>query len=171
MLTVMITDNTLIKNAMATVCSTTGLLVSPSQKQPGGFLPACPDGLIVISGNEGATFRESLGAALSDLDSLRPYQMDIVIRGYAETLTEVDLLQAFILERCHPATRCNILFEFTRRDTPSASIFISRQEHKMTREKVVCRPRRASGTGFLDLFWTRIEKKALEVYESRNAPV
>ena len=157
MLTVMITDNTLIKNAMATVCSTTGLLVSPSQKQSGGFLPACPDGLIVISGNEGAPFRESLGAALSDLDSLRPYQMDIVIRGYAETLTEVDLLQAFILERCHPATRCNILFEFT--------------EQKMTPETVGRTPECATGTGFLDFFWSKIEKKAIQVYESRNAHV
>lgn len=171
MLTVMITDNTLIKNAMATVCSTTGLLVSPSQKQSGGFLPACPDGLIVISGNEGAPFRESLGAALSDLDSLRPYQMDIVIRGYAETLTEVDLLQAFILERCHPATRCNILFEFTRRSVPSASIFISRHEQKMTPETVGRTPECATGTGFLDFFWSKIEKKAIQVYESRNAHV
>ena len=159
----MITDKTFIKSALTTA--------SPAEKALGGFFPIDPDGLIVITGNEEVPLQESLGAALAELKDLQPSRMSVVIQGGAKDLPEVEKLQAFILERCHPATRCNILFEFTRRDTPSASIFISRQEHKMTREKVVCRPRRASGTGFLDLFWTRIEKKALEVYESRNAPV
>lgn len=167
----MITDKTFIKSAMTTASPAVGLPAPPSEKALGGFFPIDPDGLIVITGNEEVPLQESLGAALAELKDLQPSRMSVVIQGGAKDLPEVEKLQAFILERCHPATRCNILFEFTRRDTPSASIFISRQEHKMTREKVVCRPRRASGTGFLDLFWTRIEKKALEVYESRNAPV
>ena len=167
----MITDKTFIKSALTTASLAVGIPAPPAEKALGGFFPIDPDGLIVITGNEEVPLQESLGAALAELKDLQPSRMSVVIQGGAKDLPEVEILQAFILERCHPATRCNILFEFTRRDTPSASIFISRQEHKMTREKVVCRPRRASGTGFLDLFWTRIEKKALEVYESRNAPV
>lgn len=167
----MITDKTFIKSALTTASPAVGLPVPPSEKALGGFFPIDPDGLIVITGNEEVPLQESLGAALAELKDLQPSRMSVVIQRGAKDLPEVEQLQAFILERCHPATRCNILFEFTRRNAPSASIFISRREQKGPQEKVVRRHRTTTGTGFLDIFWTRVEKKALEVYESRNAHV
>lgn len=50
----------------------------------------------------------------------------------------------------------------------TASPAVGIQEEKRTSEKVVRPHRRSTGTGFLDIFWTRVEKKALEVYESRK---
>ena len=120
----MITDKTFIKSALTTASPAVGLPVPPAEKALGGFFPIDPDGLIVITGNEEVPLQESLGAALAELKDLQPSRMSVVIQGGAKDLPEVEQLQAFILERCHPATRCNILFEFTRRDTPSASIFI-----------------------------------------------